>query len=269
MLIYDKTVKYEFVEGSHKHMVSKLVKDDLWTVPTPVVGCTTVTSVISKPFLMLWPMNEALKYIRQEVAFDTELKAWFIKESDLKNAANAHKKKSDSGKHTGKVGHALVEALIQDKKVTMPSDPELLKQAESVKEAFESWREDFKPEVLKTEQPFYSLRHDYAGICDLVATIDDKVTVVDYKTTNTSRFNPLGIYTDNYCQLGGYILGLEEMLGITVDDAMVVNLSKNGEGYQAKSLSDMNLSVEEAKAYFINALGLYNLNKTFSWRLGA
>lgn len=262
MEIYNKTVKLEFSDSGHKYMVSKLVSKEknLWTVPSAVVGTTSVTSIINKPFLMLWPMNMALTHLKALKTLPTE--------QDFREAASAHRAKSDAGKKTGKVGHALVEALLLGKKVLMPTDPDLLKEAESIKAAFESWVEDFKPDMKYTEQIFYSLVHNYCGTCDLVATIDGKLTVVDYKTTNSSRYNPDGIYAENFAQLGAYIIGLEEMLGIKVDDGMIVNLPKNGEEYKVKSLSDMGKSVEDAKMYFLNALGLYEAHKDFGWKLG-
>ena len=262
-LIYEETVKLNFVEGGHRYLVSKLVskEKDLWTTSTPVTGVTTYLSVISKPALMLWPLREAIKLLEQSMGAKIDKKL-------LDDAYKAHKTKADSGKKTGKVGHALVEALLLGKRVIMPKDKELLKETESVKSAFEAFASDFKPEVLASEQIFYSKEFNFAGTVDLVANINDKLTVIDFKTTNPSFHNSEGIYGEYFAQLGAYIIGIEEMDGVTVEEAMIVNLPKNGENYKVKSLSDLGLAVEDVKSYFLHALGLYELNKTVGWKVG-
>lgn len=259
MLIYDDSIKLEFGETGHRYTVSKKVGDDLWTPPEPVVGTTTVTSVISKPALMLWPLREAISYLEQ-------YKGQPIDKKLLDVAYAAHKRKSQAGKDAGTVGHALVESLLLDKEYEVPEAQK--DEAKSVKNAFELWREDFAPEVLYTEQKFYSQKHDFAGTCDLVANVGGKLTIIDFKTTNPSYYNPDGIYGEYFAQLGAYTLGLEEMLGIEIEEAEIVNLPKNGKEYKVKSLSDLGMSLIDAKAYFLYCLGLYKLNKDFQWKLG-
>lgn len=258
MLIYDKTIDFEFEEKGHKYLVKKKVGDQ-WTIPTPVVGTTTVCGIINKPALMLWPMNEALKYLRGlgEIPMD---------EAMLREAANAHKLKSKLGKAAGTVGHGLVEALLLGKEPEKPSDG-LLEAYTSIKNAFEKYREDFKPEIIKSEEPFYSLSHNFAGKIDDLSTINDKLILTDYKTSSSSYYSPDGIYKENFAQLGGYLVGVEEMTGLEIDDAQVVNLPKDGSGYKVKSLSDLGLSTTDAKLYFLNCLGLYNMDGLFGSRL--
>lgn len=258
MLIYQDTVKLEFSENNHRYMVSKKVGEDLWTPPEPVVGTTTVTGVINKPALMLWPLREAISYLELN-------KTRTIDKKLLDEAYAAHKTKSQKGKDAGTVGHALVEALLLGKEYEVPEAQK--DEAESVRSAFTLWREDFAPEPIHTEQKFYSLANNFAGTCDLVAKIGGKLTVGDYKTTNPSYYNPDGIYGENFAQLGAYIIGLEEMLGIKVEEAMIVNLPKNGSEYKVKSLSDLGMGVDDAKSYFLYCLGLYKLNKDFDWKL--
>lgn len=259
MDIYDGSVRLGFSDTGHRYAVSKKV-GELWTPPEPVVGTTTVTSVISKPALMLWPLREAISHLEQ-------YKGHKIDKSLLDAAYGAHKAKSQKGKDAGTVGHALVEALLLDKEYEVPEEQK--DEAESVRKAFELWREDFVPEVLHTEQMFYSLTHQFAGTCDLVAKIGGKLTIVDYKTTNPSYYNPDGIYAENFAQLGAYALGIEEMLGLEIEEAEIVNLPKNGKEYKVKSLSDLGMSLTDAKLYFLYCLGLYRLNKDFAWKLSS
>ena len=104
------------------------------------------------------------------------------------------------------------------------------------------------------------------GTDDRLCVINDKTVLIDYKTSNRSHYNPDGIYASNFAQLGGQAILVEEMLETEVDDAMIVNFSKDSEEYKLKSLSDMGLTVLDAKLYFLHCLGLYNMNKLFEWR---
>ena len=260
MLIYDGVVDFSFDEPQHKYLVKKLVGKD-WTIPTPVVGTTTVCGIIAKEALIGWSAKTAAYHIRDNLK---DLK-------DLAGLAEEAKREylnlSKAGRATGSVGHALVEALLMGEKYTMPTAKEPLDAATSVKKAFEAWREDFVPEVVKVEEPFYSLLHNFAGKCDLVATIGGKLTLIDFKTTKTSTYNPDGIYADNFCQLGGYLQGIEEMTGLEIEEAIIVNLPKDGGEYKVRSLSDLGLTKTDAKLWFLNALGTYNLNGLFSSRV--
>lgn len=260
MLIYNDTIELSFGEANHRYSVSKRV-GDLWTPPEAVVGTTTITGIINKPALVLWPLREAITYLNAN-------KGKKIDKLLLDEAYNAHKAKSDKGKAAGTIGHALIEALLLGKEYKMPTDPERLKETESVMEAFTAWQADYAPEPIYTEQQFYSLTHQFAGTCDLVANINGKLTVIDYKTTNPSYYNPDGIYAENFAQMGAYIIGLEEMLGIEVEEAAIVNLPKDGKEYKMKTLSDMGMGIEDAKMYFLYCLGLYKVHKDFSWKLG-
>lgn len=278
MLIYNNTVDFDYQDKGHRYTVKKKV-GEAWTIPEPVVGTTTVTGIIHKPALMLWPMNEALKYIRTRwVELDLDELAhvlpagyeghtpYAIREDVLVQAAQAHKKKSQYGKDAGKVGHGMVEALLKGEAPEKPSD-DLLEAGMSIKTAFERYQEDFAPEMLHCEIPAYSLTHNFAGTVDDVSMIDGRVTVTDYKTTNPSYYNPDGIYAENFAQLGAYAILVEEMLELEVEEAQIVNLPKDGSDYKIKSLSDMGLTITDAKLYFLHALGLYNIHGLIGGRL--
>jgi len=254
--LYGGKVRLEFGEKDHKYLVSKLVKDDLWTIPSPVLGVTTICGVISKPALMTYPMNKALEYLKTRTEPLSDL--------DYRQARQAHIDHSNAGKKAGKVGHALIEALLTGKTVKLPTDKELKAQIESVQNVFNEWVEDFSPKILGTEQAVYSLLYDYAGTYDLLAEIDGKKYICDFKTTSPSYYNPDGIYAEYYCQLGGYLIAYEEQNEAEVDGAMIVNLPKDGSEYKVKGLEDIGKTMTDAKCYFLHALGLFNSNRDFN-----
>lgn len=268
MIIYDGAVDFEFQEKGHRYVVKKKI-GEAWTIGEPVVGCTTVCGIINKPALMTYPMNKALEYINNwwnGVTDEHEVTDAEVRQI-LREARQAHVEHSSAGKKAGKVGHSLVEALLLGKPVKMPSDPKEKEQAENVATAFESWKLDFKPEVIATEQAGYSLLHEVAGTYDLVAKIDGKLTICDFKTSASSFFSPTGLYKENFAQLGGYCLVYEEMNKKEVEQLMLVNLSKDTGEYTVRTLEDIKMTKIDAQLYFLHCLGLYKLDKDFDWRL--
>jgi len=69
----------------------------------------------------------------------------------------------------------------------------------------------------------YSKKHDYVGLLDLIAIIDKKKYLVDYKTSK-------GIYSDAYFQVAAYRNAYEEETGEKLDGTLILHFNKeNGE----------------------------------------
>lgn len=256
MLIYDNSIKFSFAEKGHKYTIQKKVGES-WTVPEPVVGTTTITGIIHKEGLVPWASKLAAYFMRDNVKGTTSIVAL------AEEAKGQHQVASQRGKDAGTAGHALVEAILKGEKVTVPDNPQI----KSVAIAFNSWMTDFNPKVVGVEVPIYSRLHGFAGKFDLLCEINGKLTVVDFKTSNASYYNPDGIYAENYAQMGAYSIGIEEMEGKEVEEMMIVNLSKEDEKYRLKTLSDLGLTKVDAQLYFLNCLGLYRLHQTFNNKL--
>lgn len=262
-LLYNGLINFTFDDGEHLYTASRLIdaEKSLWSTPTPCIGVTSVTGVISKPALPGWAAGLAAYFMRDTVKDIKDLPRL------AEEAKRQHIMEANKGKSTGSVGHALVEQLLKNEKPVIPTQPEPKKAAESIMQAFEKWKLDFQPEVIAQEEACYSMLHDYAGKFDLLCNIGGRLTLVDFKTNKTSRYAPEGIYADMFCQLGGYIQLIQEQMKVTIDDAMIVNLPKEGGEYKLKSLTDIQLKPTETVLYFLNALGLYKLNKEVAWRL--
>ncbi len=259
-LIYDGTVKFEFLEKGHKYVVSLAVGKD-WTTPTPVVGITTITSIIAKDALISWSAKLAAYYMRDNWKEGCNLAAL------AESAKTAHMDEKRKAAGTGTVGHKLIESLLLGKEVVMPTKDGIKEAIANIRKQHEKFEADFKPETIHVEQPMYSKTHNFAGTDDRFCVIDGRRVVVDYKTSNRSHYNPDGIYGSNFAQIGGQILLIEEQLGEEVDDGWIVNFAKDSEDYKMKSLSEMGLTTTDAKLYFLHCLNLYNLNKTFEWKV--
>lgn len=253
--LYDD-VKLTFNAQDHKYLVSfKIGKD--WTTPKPVTGVTTYCGALSKEFLAPWAAKLAAEYVAKN--------GKTVKDIDL--AKKQFKLAADSGARAGKLGHLYVEAQLTGRSVTMPTDEADVKVVESVKQAYDAFMKDWTPTIVQVEAVLYSKVHNYAGTADLICEIDGKLVVLDWKTTNTSRYNPDGIYATYFAQLGAYSLAYEEMTGKEVKELWAVNLPKDGSEYKLKRLEDINLTKTDCQAYFLSLLSAYEQNKIFEWRL--
>ena len=258
MLIYDDTIDFNFSEKGHRYTIKKRV-GDVWLEDEPVVGITTITSIIAKDALVGWSAKLAAEYMRDN--WDkVESKTALVDE-----AKNAHRDEKRKAGGVGTVGHKMIETLLLGKEVVMPEKEELKVALANIRTQYERFREDFKPEILEIEVPKYSLTHNFAGTLDALLRINDKNVLVDFKTSNRSYYNPDGIYASNFAQLGGQSLLVKENGG-EVDEAWITNFAKDSGEYKLRSLSDMNLTMLDAELYFLHCLALYNSNKLFEWR---
>lgn len=260
MKLYDDTVELTFIPESHKYLISHKVGKD-WTTATPVTGVTTYCGALAKDFLAPWAAKLAAEYVLDNMHDGTRAAL-------LDEAKKQFKIAADSGARAGKLGHLYVEAKLNKKEVTMPSSEADKKVVESVASAFESFMEDWKPEILEIEKVVYSKTHNYAGTADFVAKIKDKLIIGDWKTTNTSYYNPDGIYASYFAQLGAYSLAYEEMTGEKVEELYIVNLPKDGGEYKLKRLEDISMTKTDCQAYFLSLKNAYEINQRFEWALG-
>jgi genome maintenance exonuclease 1 len=229
----------------------------------PLHGVTTVLQVISKPQLIQWAANEAIKHVTVNLIMsplDEEKTEWKVKFDNftavLEEARTAHKKKKEKAGDWGTEVHAIIESIVKEaiqfkgfiykgtKNYTVYS-------SEKVKEAcdnFVDWAVENKIEFLESEKHVWSEKLWIGGICDLVIKMNGKKYVADIKTSS-------GIYNEHFFQMAAYAMCLEEMgEHQDVEGYLVINLKKDGT-MQTKMVTDM-LQNREA---FKHALGLYKI----------
>ena len=88
-------------------------------------------------------------------------------------------------------------------------------------QAFRTWWELRKPEVLATECRVYHKILRYAGTADLICVIGGRVTLVDYKSSAQVNSKLCAV------QLEGYDRAFESH-GVKIDDRMILHLSRDG-----------------------------------------
>lgn len=88
-------------------------------------------------------------------------------------------------------------------------------------DAFLDWWNLRKPEVVGCENYVYHKIYRYGGTVDLLAYIDGKLTLVDFKTTSALLEKTCGV------QLEAYAQALKNH-GIEVEQKMILHLKKTG-----------------------------------------
>lgn len=288
--LYGGDVKLSFYEEGHKYQVT------VNGVTSTPVGATTILRVLNKPALMLWPMYEAIDWIKKNCRLEIlgePTQIYELNDDKLEQAAKAHVNKSDRGKDVGTQVHAWIERFLRGRRVeehthqAVDIDQEIAK----IGVAFQNWFLENNPKVLAVEQPVYSQQYDYAGTFDALLEIGGKKVLVDIKTSNVSRTAPLGIYAENFLQLGGYSLAHKEestpilevktspsistsstsasipsTSPVKIDDLMVINAGKTGKLSTLRA-SEVGLSVAQCEDGFINCVELHNLMKDLSDKL--
>lgn len=87
--------------------------------------------------------------------------------------------------------------------------------------AFKQWWKDTKPEVLATERRVYHRILRYAGTVDLLALIDGKRILIDYKTSASVNRMLTGVQLEAYAKA-------YESHGIGCDGKAILHLKSDG-----------------------------------------
>lgn len=223
-------------------------------------GVTTIMSaVLAKPSLMLWPMNMAIRYIRDN--FDGDM------ENCLEQAAKAHITLRDAGANTGTEAHAMVENFLKTFEEPINGYIDASEEANNAYVAFVDWFVTNEPQVISVEQIVYSPQLDYVGTFDSILRIGDKNYLCDLKTTNASREAPQGVYPDNFIQLGAYAQAYNEERTfdietagqsdlVQIDDLMIISARKDGK-LNTITASQIGLTVAQCQEMWHNTIHLH------------
>lgn len=271
--LYNGEVKLQFLPNSHTYKIDGDKK----------IGVTTITGIINKEALMLWPLEEATTFLQrnllakgqldhQAALWSNEELAKLIEESKL-----AFRKKQTRGTDAGTFAHEYLEQLMRsyqdgnplkntweridiDKKFGPNPDKlddEYIRATDinnltDAIDAFINWVNNHDVEVIELEKILYSREYDYCGKFDALLRIDGKNVLCDFKTSNPSREFQEGIYPENFAQLGGYDIAFsEEFPEFQIDGHAIINLSKK----TGKLAINYSFDREENRDFFIYTLG--------------
>lgn len=211
--LYNGNVVLEFNEGRHAYS-----KDG-----TFIPGVTTILNVLNKPALMPWVAKMCGTWLEdnwgriQKAPDDAQ-------ELLIKEMKSHYRQRTEEAADIGTLAHQWIERFIRGADEPMPADE---RAAQSV-QAFLDWWHAHKIEVLHSEKILFSQTHWYAGTVDLIAMIDDVLTLADFKTSS-------GIYDEMALQLSAYSLAYNEEHGEFPDQRLIIRLPKDKPGCEIKA----------------------------------
>lgn len=110
----------------------------------------------------------------------------------------------DAAANAGTIAHDMVEADIHGRAYDPTGlDPGLLEKARGAFDAYVSWRSMTRLTVVETEVPLVSRQHRFGGTFDAIGTIDGRLCLLDWKTSNAC-------YAEYLIQLAAYQLLIRE-----------------------------------------------------------
>ena len=157
----------------------------------------------------------------------------------------------------GTYAHALIDQQVKGTEVDPLKFDHLTvvqhEQARQCMEGFNEWYNNFNVAISETELPLLSEELKFGGTFDAVGIVGDKFCLIDWKTSK-------GIYPDYLCQMGGYIVRLEENEYPRVEAIHLLRVSKETAGFHHHQFPRR--TFEPAIVHFKLARELYALDKT-------
>jgi len=238
--LYDGSVELMFDDSNHSY----------WVNGERVIGVTTPLGVINKPALMGWALKLAGEAIISSITAGKTYDEIEIR-NIAETAKKAHVGASQNAKDIGTLCHQWLEDYIAGKNPPDPVHPAI----NAVSKQFLKWeKENPTLEILESERPIYSLKHNYAGTMDFIFKLDGKVYLGDFKTST-------GIWDENWYQVAAYRMAFqEENPDFKIDGQMIFRFDKeNVDGIEvAISQPD---DYKKDKEAFLSALQIYKRQK--------
>lgn len=210
----------EFPKRTLAHTVYKNSKGEI------VPSVTTVLNVLNKPALIKWANNLGLQGIDST-------------------------KYVDKLAGIGTLAHYLIECYLKKEEPDLSEfSPDDVKKAQVAVEKYLKWEKEYKPEPILIEQPLVSDEFNYGGQIDLVAKLNNKVTLIDFKTCKA-------IYPEMMYQLAAY-KNLLLNTGQHVDEAIILRIGRDeSEGFEVRHAGDL----KNEWLIFESCLKIYHLKQ--------
>lgn len=173
-----------------------------------VPGVTTILGVLNKPKLVKWANNLGLQGI------------------------DSSKYVSETAE-IGTLAHEMIMCYFANKDCdTSDYSSTQIDKAENSLLSFFEWEKNHKIEPIYVEVPFVSEKYQYGGTIDLLALIDNELTLVDFKTGS-------GIYEEAHYQIAAY-KGLLIEHDYNPSTVRILNIPRDeSESFQEVTLTDL------------------------------
>jgi hypothetical protein len=176
---------------------------------------TNILGVISKPALINWAakveremtIEVSCGLYQDAMSLPTKLSAtaWITSLNDRLGKTKASQRELAKASEVGSQAHALIEWTLKAKMLQQPGPaPKICDKATWSFMAWEDWANSVHLKPLFVEQVVYSEKYGYAGTLDLLAEVNGKLTVLDWKTGKA-------VYSEAHLQNAAYRQAIREM----------------------------------------------------------
>lgn len=175
---------------------------------------TNILGVINKPALMNWAAKVERELVVSTAAdLYEDIKgtpqmsrpAYLLTLGNRLGKAKASQKELARASEIGTMAHNLIEWTLKGELcLDAGPAPRIVDAAQWAFMAWEDWRKSVNMKPIRVEQVIWSERYGYAGTLDLLAEINGKLSVVDWKTGKA-------VYTEAHLQNAAYRQAVREM----------------------------------------------------------
>jgi hypothetical protein len=220
---------------------------------------TSILQIVGKPALVNWAANVERELV-MECSADLYLdaagtppmnrNAWLTTLQARLGKEKAHKKELAKAAEIGTQIHALVEWTLKGELChKVGPSPMICDKAQWGFMAWEDWRKKVNLKPIFIEQTVYSKEYGYAGTLDLLAEVEGKLTVLDWKSGKQ-------IYPESRLQNAAYRHAIREMKHGDPVQGIIVRLPKveTDPEFQAFTVPD---DEDYLFGQFLRAMGLW------------
>lgn len=209
---YGKTISFD--EARHRFTNEK---------GESIPSVTSFTGVIDKSRpLIFWAVRLTKEYLLERIDNGEAITV-----IDIEEASRMHTKKKEEAADIGTRIHKWVERWIAGEKPELPDNE---KERKGVT-AFLKFQKEHNVKWLESEKIVYSKKYNFAGILDAVGTIGDKLTLIDFKSSNA-------LYDEYRFQVSAYQLAYEEMTGKKIDERIIIRFGKEDGEFESVTLDE-------------------------------
>tara|TARA_X000001382_G_scaffold130727_1_gene126662 strand:+ start:1004 stop:1669 length:666 start_codon:yes stop_codon:yes gene_type:complete len=147
----------------------------------------------------------------------------------------------------GTLAHKMIEEFIKGGSVNLDKyQPEEISRAKNAYYNFYEWQTSNDVEFYKTEMKLVSEKYQYGGTFDAIARVNDKLVLVDFKTSNNA-------YTEFLIQMAAYKQLWEEHMEKEIQNSDTIELVGTIRG---GLLLQLDKEEKKYKEYFYNLTDL-------------
>ena len=181
-----------------------------------VPSVTRVVDAVFPKHLTVWAAQAGADYWANNYGDDEDM---------YNGILNAHKQISHKAQETGLEVHKWIELWIKFMISGVKIETDYPEHVKIPMQNFHDWVESREIEWLACEKKVYSRSWEYAGTIDALAKINDKLCVIDFKTSAK-------IYKEYYLQVSAYCNAIGEMMGELPKLGVIVRLDKEEDKFQ-------------------------------------